>query len=200
MVRKIEVDARGMECPKPVIFTKKALEENRGTTVTSIVDNETARENILKFAKSQNVETHVMEREGIWYIDLYQNAMEPAKEMLPEKKPEIQDLVILVGTPLFGNGDRELGEILMKGYMYTLTETKPYPKALLFVNSGVTLTLEDSPVLEHLRKLESEGVQILSCGTCLDYYKVKDKLSVGGVGNMYAIVELMNGARNSIRL
>lgn len=200
MVRKIEVDARGLACPKPVICTKKALEDNRGTTVTSIVDNETARENILKFAKSQHMETTVMEREGLWYIDLYQNGTEPAKELLPEQKPEIQDLVILIGSPQFGNGERELGEILMKGYMYTLTETKPYPKALLFVNSGVSLTLEDSPVLEHLRKLESVGVQILSCGTCLDYYKVKDRLSVGGVGNMYAIVELMNGARNSMRL
>lgn len=200
MVRKIEVDARGMECPKPVIFTKKALEENRGKVITSIVDNETARENILKFAKSQNMETTVMEQGGAWYIDLYQQVMEPSREAIPEKKPELLDLVILVGTDQFGNGDRELGEILMRGYMYTLTESKPYPKALLFVNSGVTLTLEDSPVLDHLRKLESEGVQILSCGTCLDFYKVKDKLSVGGVGNMYAIVELMNGARNSIRL
>lgn len=200
MVRKIEVDARGLACPKPVICTKKALEENRGITITSIVDNETARENILKFAQSQNLGTHVMEREGLWYIDLYQNTLEASRESMPEKKPEYLDLVILVGSPHFGNGDRELGEILMKGYMYTLTETKPYPKALLFVNSGVVLTLEDSPVLEHLRKLESEGVQILSCGTCLDYYKVKDKLAVGGVGNMYTIVELMNGARNSVRI
>ncbi len=200
MVRKIEVDARGMECPKPVIFTKKAVEENRGKIITSIVDNDTARENILKFAKSQKMETRVMEQNGAWYIDLFQQTMELSKEMLPEKKPELLDLVILVGTPQFGNGDHELGDILMRGYMYTLTESKPYPKALIFVNSGVLLTLEDSPVLEHLRKLESEGVQIISCGTCLDYYKVKDKLSVGGVGNMYAIVELMNGARNSVRL
>lgn len=200
MVRKIEVDARGMVCPKPVICTKKALEENRGMVITSIVDNETARENVVKFAKSQNMETHVMERDGLWYIDLYQNALEASREAMPEKKPEFLDLVILVGSPHLGNGDRELGEILMKGYMYTLTETKPYPKALLFVNSGICLTLDDSPVLDHLRKLESEGVQILSCGTCLDYYKVKDRLAVGGVGNMYVIVELMNGARNSIRI
>lgn len=200
MVRKVEVDARGMECPKPVIFTKKAVEENKGKIVTSIVDNETARENILKFARSNRMETQVMEREGIWYIDLWQQGAEPGKEMLPEKKPEIQDLVILMGSSHFGSGDRELGEILMKGYMYTLTETKPYPKALLFVNSAVMLTLADSPVLEHIRKLEAEGVQILSCGTCLDYYKVKDRLAVGGVGNMYAIVELMNGARNSVRI
>lgn len=200
MVRKVEVDTRGMACPKPVICTKKALEENRGTIITSIVDNETARENILKFARSLSLETDVMEREGIWYIDLYQNLIDPSKEPLPEKKPEVLDLVILVGTPHLGDGDRELGDILMRGYMYTLSETMPYPKAILFVNSGVRLTLEDSPVLENLRKLESEGVQILSCGTCLDYYKVKDKLSVGGVGNMYAIVELMNGARNSYRL
>lgn len=200
MLQKIEVDARGLECPKPVIFTKKALEENRGRTVTSIVDNETARENILKLAKSKNMETNIMEREGVWYIDLWQQETEPGKEPLSDKKPEIQDLVILVGSPQLGNGDRDLGDVLMKGYMYTLTETKPYPKALLFVNSGIMLTLSDSPVLEHIRKLESEGVQVLSCGTCLDYYKSKDKLAVGGVGNMYAIVELLNGAKNSIRI
>lgn len=200
MVRKIEVDARGLECPKPVIFTKKAVEENQGKIITSIVDNETARENVLKFAKSNHMETQVMEQDGIWYIDLWSQGADAAKEALPERKPEIQDLVILVGSQHFGVGDRELGEILMKGYMYTLTETKPYPKALLFVNSGVMLTLSDSPVLDHIRKLESEGVQILSCGTCLDYYKVKERLSVGGVGNMYAIVELVNGARNSVRI
>ncbi len=81
-----------------------------------------------------------------------------------------------------------------------LTEVEPYPKALLFLNSGVNLTVTDSPVIEHLRVLESKGVEILSCGTCLDYFNLKDKLGVGGVTNMYTIVETMNKAKNTISL
>jgi selenium metabolism protein YedF len=88
----------------------------------------------------------------------------------------------------------------MKGFIYTLTESKPYPKALLFVNSGVRLTTEGAEVIGYLRQLEGEGVEILSCGTCLDYFNLKNKLLVGGVSNMYTIVEKMNGAKNTIKI
>jgi len=106
----------------------------------------------------------------------------------------------MVRNDKLGDGDAQLGEILMKGYMYTLTENKPYPKSILFVNRGVFLAVEGSEVLDHIRTLESEGVEILSCGTCLDYYHIKDKLSVGGVSNMYTIVDTMNNAKNTVTL
>lgn len=192
----IKVDARGLDCPMPVIKTKKALQESE--QVVAIVDNETAKENVSKLAKSMNCNINIRESEGDFYIDIFKGE-KTSEEQLSEK-PSIQDMVIFVGSDKMGLGSDELGEVLIKGYFYALTECEPYPKSILFVNSGVNLTIEGSAVLENLRKLESMGVEILSCGTCLDYYNIKDKLAVGGVSNMYTIVETMNNAKKVIRM
>lgn len=200
MNHKTEVDARGLLCPKPVIQTKKAMEQLETSMVTTIVDNETARENVIKYAKSQNFRYEVRQLDGFYYIDIYKTDVIFDAEVLPQAKPRLSEIVILVGKNTLGEGDETLGEVLIKGYFYTLTELEPYPKSILFVNSGVRLTVDGSPVLEHLRALESNGVEILSCGTCLDFFSVKDKLAVGGIGNMYAIVETMHKAKNTIRI
>lgn len=195
---RLEVDARGMQCPMPVIETKKAIEKVNQGTITTIVDNEVAKENVAKLAKSLNYNINVKEVNGDYHVDIYKGILE--NDFMPNPKPSTRDLVILVGKDSMGEGSDELGKVLIKGYFYTLTEAKPFPKAILFINSGVRLTTEGSEVIEHIRKLESEGVEILSCGTCLDYFNLKDKLIVGGVSNMYTIVETMNEAKNTIRL
>lgn len=200
MNHKTEVDARGLLCPKPVIQTKKAVDQLESGVVTTIVDNDTARENVIKYAKSQNYRYEVKQADGFYYIDIYKTEVMFDSEILPQTKPKLSEIVILVGKNTFGEGDETLGEVLIKGYFYTLTEMEPYPKSILFVNSGVHLTVEGSPVLDYLRALESSGVEILSCGTCLDYYQVKEKLAAGGIGNMYAIVETMHKAKNTIRI
>lgn len=192
-----QVDARGLSCPKPVIETKKVLDALTEGSVTTIVDNEIAMQNVSKLAKSMAYDVDVKEMNNNYYINIYKEAGN--QEMRQEIK-NTKDVVIMFGSDVMGEGSRELGQVLMKGYMYTLTEMKPYPKALLFVNSGVRLTTEGSEVIEYLRYLESEGVEILSCGTCLDYFQLKAKLVVGGVTNMYTIVEKMNMAKNTIRL
>ncbi len=129
------------------------------------------------------------------------NSMEiKSADVLGENNSTLLNQVIVFGSDKFGEGNAELGEILIKGYIYSLMECPPYPKAMLFINSGVKLTALDSPVIEDLRELESKGVEILSCGTCLDFYNIKDKLCVGGVTNMYAIVEMMNSAGNTIKI
>lgn len=99
-----------------------------------------------------------------------------------------------------GKGSEELGKILIKSFMYTLTETRPYPKTMLFYNSGVYLTCEGSEVVEDLKKLEAEGVEIISCGTCLDYFNIKDKIQVGEISNMYTIYEKMKNASNTVNI
>ncbi len=195
---EIRVDARGMQCPRPVIETKKAIEKINEGNIIAIVDNEIAKENITKLAKSMNYDVNIHETNGEFHVSIHKGLIEG--DYFPPSRNSFRDMAILIGTETMGEGSEELGRILMKGYMYTLTESKPYPKAILFVNSGVCLTTENSEVLEHIRKLESEGVEILSCGTCLDYFKLKDKLAVGGVSNMYTIVEKMNEAKNTIRL
>jgi len=196
---KVEVDARGLDCPKPVIQTKKALENLKEGSIVTVVDNTIAKENVSKLAKSMNLHYNVAEKNGYFYIDIFKGE-EMGPEILGEEKPTLNDLVILVGTDKLGEGSTELGEVLIQGYFYTLTEVKPYPKAVIFLNAGVNLTIDESPVIDHLRTLEAKGVEILSCGTCLDYFNVKDKLGVGGVSNMYTIVEMMNGAKNTIKL
>lgn len=196
---KVEVDARGLECPKPVIQTKKALEKLKEGSILTVVDNEIAKENVSKLAKSMNLHYNVSQKEGFYYIDIFKGE-EMGPELLGDEKPVLNDLVIMVGKDTLGEGSEELGDVLVRGYFYTLTEVEPFPKALLFINSGVNLTVTDSPVIDHLRLLESKGVEILSCGTCLDYFNLKDKLGVGGVTNMYTIVETMNKAKNTISL
>ncbi len=197
-----QIDARGLNCPLPVIHTKKALESIDKGIITAIVDNEVAKENVSKLANSLALQVDIKESQGDYYINIYKDhsisgveAMDIQCDDSPKK-----DLVIVITNEVFGEGAKELGKVLMKGYIYTLTESQPYPKAVIFINSGVNLAVEGSDVIENLRTLESSGVEVLSCGTCLDYYKVKDKLLVGGVTNMYTIVEKMNRAKNTIKI
>ena len=192
-----QVDARGWNCPKPVIETKKVLESIKEGSLVTIVDNEVAKENVTKLAKNMDYNVDVKEMGGDYYINIY--SQEVVKDVLAQPK-KLKEMAILFGSDCMGEGSVELGRVLMKGFMYTLTEYTPYPKALLFINSGVKLTTEGSDVIDYLRQLESEGVEILSCGTCLDYYNLKNKLTVGGVTNMYTIVDKMNTAKNTIKL
>lgn len=195
---RIEVDARGMACPKPVIMTKKEIDKGSNEIVT-IVDNEIAKENVTKLISKMQFNYDVETSEGDFFIH-FTTEGELGLEEQGALKPEIDDIVIFVGSDKMGLGNDELGEVLMKGYFYTLTERTPFPKSILFVNSGVQLTCEGSDVLDHIKKLEENGVEILSCGTCLDYYSLKDKLAVGGVTNMYTIVDTMNAAKNTIKI
>ena len=108
--------------------------------------------------------------------------------------------VLFMGSDTMGKGEQELGEILVKSYLYTLTETKPYPESILLVNSAVKLATENQEAIEYFKMLEKQGTEIISCGTCLDYYNCKNDLKVGQAGNMYMIVEKMNNSKKIIKL
>lgn len=194
---KVTVDARGLECPKPVIKTKQTMDQMETGVAEIIVDNNVAKENVVKYAKSNQFSYDVKESDANYIITIEKSASVIVAE---QKQQESGDLVILVGKNTFGDGSEELGQVLIKGYFYTLTEVEPLPKAVLFVNSGAQLTCEGSPALEHIKTLESKGVEISTCGTCLDYYNLKDKMAVGTISNMYAIVEKTNRASNTVRI
>ncbi|MEI8216483.1 MAG: sulfurtransferase-like selenium metabolism protein YedF [Eubacteriales bacterium] len=118
-----------------------------------------------------------------------------------KSKPCLDDkMVIVITSDQFGQGEKELSENLMKSFIYSLTEVNPRPDTLIFLNRGVFLTTEDSTVVESLRTLEAEGVEILSCGTCLNYYKLTEKLIIGTVSNMYNIVAKLNNTSNKIKI
>lgn len=201
------VDARKMECPLPVIHTKKALEENDVDAVTTIVDNEVAVQNIMRLANNLGFEFFSEKKENDYYIDVVKS-----KEKLLEKSISTKldntdleeknndNLVIIITSQTFGEGEEELGKILIKGYIFALTEVNKKPKTIIFLNEGVKLVTEGSQVIENLKILEEKNVEIISCGTCLDYYGLKDKLLVGSIGNMYSIVEILNNASNTIKI
>ena len=194
---KREVDARGEACPKPVIMTKKALDEITDGVVITIVDNEVAKENVSKLAKSSGYEFEVdKKRDSESYVQIFNGeSKEEANVCIPDT---FKDMTIAFSSSTMGEGSEELGKILMKSFIYTLTESVPYPSTLVFYNGGVKLTCEGSEVLDDLKKLEEQGVEILSCGTCLDFFKIQDKLQVGGVTNMYTILEKIKNPTNNI--
>lgn len=197
---EVKIDARGLACPKPVIETKKALEGLKEGNIITVVDNAIARDNVSKLAKSLMLDYTITEVDGNYQISIFKGEYSNQAEDMVQKRPDLANTVILVGSDVMGTGDDVLGAVLIKGYFYTLTEYEPFPKAILFVNSGVRLTVEGSPVIEYLKKLMEMGTEILSCGTCLDYYHLKDQLAVGGITNMYTIVETMQEANNTIRI
>jgi selenium metabolism protein YedF len=189
-----EIDARGLVCPQPVILTKKALEEIIEGEVVAIVDNITAKENISRLAANLNYVYEVTDEEGCHYIKIKKTA--GAQKLIEAE----ESIVVVITSDKLGQGDEALGKVLMKSYTYALTETTPLPKAVMFLNSGVKLTSEGSEMLENIKKLEDSGTEIVSCGTCLDFYQLKDKLKVGIIGNMYSIIEKMNSAGKVINI
>ncbi|WP_371364989.1 hypothetical protein SRRS_54590 [Sporomusa rhizae] len=188
------VDCRGLACPQPVIQTKRAVEELASGRLTVIVDNEVAKNNVVKFAAANALGAGVEEQNGQYYITIVKGADYKAA---PNGKSTAADgetgsQVYLVTQNTLGHGSPELGAVLMKAFMSTLLEVKPQPLALLFINGGVKLAIKGSPVVEQLTMLAGRGVTILSCGTCLDFYQCKSELAIGEITNMYTILETIN--------
>jgi selenium metabolism protein YedF len=189
------VDARGLNCPEPVILTKRVMDKGETDRLVTIVDQTVALENVTKLARSQGYDVTVEDKEGDYYITMIRS------EEITTEAADLQDNVtILITNRYFGQGEEELGQVLMRGFLYTLGEMNGRVKSIIFMNSGVFLTTEGSEVLEILQGLNQEGVQILSCGTCLDFYGIKDKLAVGEITNMYTAVEMLSSAERSITL
>ena len=195
---KIEVDARGLNCPMPVINTKKELDKIESGLVITTVDNAIAKENILKLANSLNCEAKVIKEEK----DLISIEIKKGENVIIEKSENIalEDKCVFISSDKMGEGNEALGKVLIKGFIYALTESKPYPKHIILVNGGVKLSTENEATVENLKLLEEAGVEILSCGTCLDYYRLKEKLQVGSITNMYTILEIMKNSLQTISI
>ncbi len=190
-----EIDARGFACPQPVIMTKKAIEE--GDDCVVIVDNEAARDNVCRMAKSRGCETRVEERNGAFRIHVTREEdRKPGEKPLPTVGPT----VVVFPCDCMGKGDDELGAVLVRAFIHTLGEISPRPDGLIFFNAGVKLTADGSAVIEDLRALEETGIRILVCGTCLDFFGLKDKLRAGMISNMYDIAETMLSAGRIVRI
>ncbi len=195
------LDARGWDCPKPVIETKKALQSENVLTV--IVDNRAARENVSRLASKSGFQTRVEEKDDGVYIHIEREGDATVQEK-PGSEAHVArtdgQLVLVIPADTIGRGNDELGNILMRAFMPTFLEVEPLPDTIIFMNSGVKLTVSDSLVLEDLQALASEGVEILVCGTCLNYFDLTDEIAVGEISNAYTIAETLLRAGNTVRL
>ena len=194
------LDAKGMACPKPVLETKKALQTEDVLTV--IVDNRAAGENVSRLASKSGCQVRIEEKDDGIYIHIEREAGASEQE---EKSADVTmstggKLVLVIASDTVGSGDDELGNILMRAFMPTFLEVEPRPDTIIFMNNGVKLTVSDSLVLEDLQTLANEGVQILVCGTCLNYFNLTDDVAVGEISNAYTIAEKMLQADRTVRL
>ncbi len=186
------IDNRGLNCPEPLVRTKEAIDEYQ--EIISIVDNKIALENILKFAGNNRLQAHWEEKGGDYFINISgeSSSRQPADEKnIPDCPAITTKQTYLITSDEFGKGSTELGQLLMKNLIYTLTKTEIKPDYLIFVNSGVNLCVKDSPVLDDLAVLKDYGTTILACGTCLDYYNLKESFSEGQITNMYDIADIL---------
>lgn len=202
---KLVIDARGDACPIPVVKTLKALGALAGPgEVETIVDNKVAVENLTRMAASKGCTSAAEQTaEKEWHVtttatetvEVAAGEPEAAQCVVPAKR----NVVVQISAATMGVGDDVLGKKLMKAFIFSLTQLPELPQTILFYNGGAHLTCEGSDSLEDLRNLADAGVEILTCGTCTDFYGITDKLAVGELTNMYVIAEKLSGASVVVR-
>ena len=198
------VNAIGDTCPIPVIKANKALKEMEEPGVLEIhVDNEMAVQNLKRLASSKGLASSSEQLEDKHFAVTFQVTSLPKDALEDEAPPCAEDVhrntVVAISSAAMGRGDDELGRTLMKGFLYALTQLEELPRTILFYNGGAALTCEGSAMLEDLKALEAQGVEILTCGTCLNFYGLTEKLAVGSVTNMYTIAEKLTQAGNVVK-
>ena len=185
------IDAKGKDCPMPVIMAKKEIDT--GVKFFEIeVDNKIAVENLKKLANSQGFTTTIEENNGNFKVN-FSNGCEECEEVLAkvEGKKPLGNWSIFVNKEIIGAGNEELGQSLMKMFLYTISEGEDLPKSILFMNGGVKVPTLNEQAVEHLKVLENKGVELLVCGACLNFYGLEEKLAVGKISNMYDITNAM---------
>lgn len=200
------VNAMGDACPIPVIKTKKALQELNGSDILEVlVDNEIAVQNVTKMASSVGGEVTSEKLGEKQFRILIKADSSTTKEEIQTMDvtdvcvPEQKKSIVVIASDRMGSGNDELGAVLIKGFIFAVSQLDELPEKILFYNGGARLTAEGSDSLGDLKAMAEQGVEIMTCGTCLDYYGLKEKLQVGTVTNMYSIVEAMAQADRIIR-
>lgn len=197
------VNAMGDACPIPVVKALNAIKELQGPEeIEVLVDNDIAVQNLTKMAnqKGHQVKSEKLGEKQYRVLitvgDVEKTEHEDIREedvsCIPDSRKK--NTVVVISSSKMGEGNDELGAVLIKGFIYALTQQEELPATILFYNGGAKLTCEDAPTLEDLKSLEAQGVEILTCGTCLNYYGLTEKLRVGNVTNMYVIAEKMTQA------
>ena len=200
------VDTKGQLCPAPLIAAKRALNETAvGESFIVLTDNRTSFDNLNRFLKDNKAECNVTESDGIWSLTVTKITTEPVQSK-PEEHCDASiahfqkgNYVVVISSDKMGEGDAELGHLLMTNFIKALKDMDQLPGKIVFYNNGVKLAVKTSPVIEHLIDLEKMGVELILCATCVNHYSLSNELGVGLVSNIYVIAEAMTTAGNIIK-
>lgn len=196
------LDCQGMLCPQPVLATRDALAGLADGVLEVVVDNEASRSNVERFVLSQGCAVTNMAQGNLFRLVITKASGAtprpgaPAAEsyVCPAPAPATNGLIYVIPSDTMGHGEDNLGRVLLRAFIKTIKEVQPQPATIFFYNTGVKVTATDSDLIPPLKTLAAQGVAILSCGTCLDFFNLKDNLLVGKVTNMYEIVAAMTTA------
>lgn len=206
---QIYIDAKGLPCPQPVLLAKRQIDGGESSFCIQ-VDNCTAVENLTRLAENCGYTVSISENSALFEVSFQksqsgpESAVQaaavptPAMDTADQAKPG--KWAVFVPRDCLGDGDPELGKALIRMYFYTISQAQDLPSAILFMNAGVKLPALDEQIMEHLAALQDRGVEILVCGTCLNFYHLTDPLKIGVVSNMYDITERMRSAFKVITL
>ena len=192
------LDCRGLSCPQPVVNTKQALDRTKGEKLIVIVDNASSCNNVERFAQSQGCSVEIKQKEQDFYIHVQKTGGSNG-DKVPQPDRKERKVVVYISSQHLKSGDENLRSFLMKAFLKTLLDFETQPNRLILVNSGVQLAAEGSKVLETLQVLSERGVEIICCGTCVEFYELKGKMKVGRISNMYEIIQSMMEADRVIR-
>ena len=193
----IIVDVRGLPCPQPVIKTKEALEQSKGEPLQVLISNQESRDNVVRFLTHSGVEIDRVEEKSGEFVVLTKKSEGKIQVAVPQEVVSCYPQSTGMGTTIFINKDRighgsdELGSNLIKAFIATIKDLAVQPRTICFMNSGVKLTVKGAETLPYLKGLAEKGIEILVCGTCLNYFNLKEQLGVGRISNMYDISETM---------
>lgn len=196
-----KIDARGLACPAPVLETKTVIDKDQPKTVEVAVDNQAAQQNVIRFLESQNYKTDIREEGGVYHIiGKRSGAQVTETPAINVADADAKKIMVMVASDCLGKGDDGLGGRLMVNFIKTLKEMGSELWRLVFVNNGVKLTIDTSEVLDDLKSLEEQNIQILVCGTCLDHFDLLKRKQVGITTNMLDIVTAMQLADKVINI
>ncbi|MDI3527269.1 MAG: hypothetical protein PWR03_1452 [Tenuifilum sp.] len=189
------VDCKGLLCPQPLILTKRTLKEVvKGEIVKVIIDNATSCQNVTRFLTDNNIEFKTSEADGVYTLTI----ITPGADFSPKKEaeeyceisnPKTGSYIVQITSDFIGSGNEDLGRILMKGFLNTLPDIEELPSEIICYNSGVLLAKKGTDTAKSLLKLKNLGVKISLCGTCVDFYGIKEEIEVGEISNMLYIAE-----------
>jgi len=200
------IDTKGHLCPAPLIAAKKALKETAGgESFILLTDNQTSFDNLSRFLKDNKADFQVSESGGVWTLTITKTTGDDAQtkpeEYCTSSISHFQkgNFIVVISSDKMGEGDEELGHLLMANFIKALKDLDELPSKMVFYNNGVKLATKSSPVIEHLRDLEKMGVELMLCATCISHYSLESVVGAGTVSNMYTITEVMASAGNIIK-